>query len=74
LLDPLVSQARELGFICQCQESNYWLILPQHSNQKWKLEQVEDRWILLVGDVAQLRLDPEEAIAFLESVQLENNQ
>lgn len=74
LLDPVVIQARRLGFICQFQESNYWLIFPQQSNQNWKLEQVEDRWILSVGDVAQLRLHTNEAIAFLESVWLENNQ
>ncbi len=74
LLDTVVSQARTLDFICQCQESNYWLILPQQSDQNWKLEQVEDRWILSVGDVPQIRLHTTEAIAFLERVRLENNQ
>lgn len=71
LLDSVVSKAKTWGFICQCQESNQWLILPQQANQRWKLQQDEDRWILLMGDVPQLRLYTEEAIAFLETRQLE---
>lgn len=61
------------GFICQIQESNSWLILPQQPNQRWKLQQVENRWILILGDVPQLRLYAQEAIAFLEARRLENN-
>ncbi|WP_036478468.1 hypothetical protein [Myxosarcina sp. GI1] len=70
MLDSVVSQARTWGFICQCQESNSWLILPQNPDQRWKLQQVEERWILSVGDIPQLRLHTEEAIAFLESMQV----
>lgn len=66
LLDSTVSQAKTWGFICHCQESNLWLILPQQPNQRWKLQQFENRWILLVGDIPQLRLHTSEAIAFLE--------
>ena len=73
MLDPLVSQAQRWGFICQFQESNSWLIFPQQSNQRWKLQQVENRWILILGDVSQLRLYASEAIAFLEARWLENN-
>ncbi|NJO96843.1 MAG: hypothetical protein HC764_13120 [Pleurocapsa sp. CRU_1_2] len=43
-------------------------------DRKWKLQQDEDRWILIVGNIPQLRLHTSEAIAFLESVRLENNQ
>lgn len=73
MLNLVVSQAKTWGFICQCQESKLWLILPQQTSQKWQLEQVEDRWILSVGGVSQLHLDTEGAIAFLESRRLENN-
>ena len=73
MLDPVVSQAQRWGFICQFQESNSWLIFPQQSNQRWKLQQVENRWILILGDVPQLRLHASEAIAFLEAHRLENN-
>ena len=65
LLDPVVSKAQTWGFICQRQESNSWLILPQQANQKWKLQQKEDRWILSIDNVPQLRLHTEDAIAFL---------
>ncbi len=73
LLNLVVSQAKTWGFICQCQESNLWQINPQQTSQKWQLKQDEDRWILSVEGVPQLRLDTEEAIAFLESRRLENN-
>lgn len=69
MLDPVVSQAITWGYICQRQESNSWLILPQKPDRRWKLQQVEERWILLVGDIPQLSLDTEEAIAFLERMQ-----
>lgn len=71
LLDPVVSKAKTWGFICQCQESNSWLILPQNPDRRWKLQQVEERWILSVGDIPQLRLNPEDAITFLERQNLE---
>ena len=70
LLDPVVNKARTWGFICQCQESNSWLILPQNPDQIWKLQQVEERWILSVRDVPQLCLHAQEAIAFLERMQV----
>ena len=66
LPDPVVSHARTWGFICQYQESKSWLILPQQPNQKWQLQQAEDQWILLVGNIPQLCLHSQDAIAFLE--------
>lgn len=74
LLNSVISQAKEWGFICQYQESNSWLIFSLQPDRKWKLQQDEDRWILIVGNIPQLRLHTSEAIAFLESVRLENNQ
>ncbi len=71
MLDPVISQAMIWGFICDCQESKSLLISPQ-PNQRWKLQQDEDRWILMVGNVPQLRLYASEAIAFLEARWLEN--
>jgi hypothetical protein len=77
LLDPVVTQAKIWGFICQCQESKYWQILPRQTTERserprrftaglpltsWKLQQIEDRWILIVGDVPQIRLHSKEAI------------
>lgn len=72
LLDSVVNQARVWGFICQVQELNSWLILPRQPNQRWKLQQVENRWILILGDVPQLCLYVQEAITFLEARWLEN--
>ncbi|MGV2830792.1 hypothetical protein [Myxosarcina sp. GI1(2024)] len=73
LLDPVVGKAQTWGFICQRQSAKGWLILPQQANRRWKLQQDEERWILLMGDVPQLRLHTEEAILFLEARRLENS-
>ena len=73
LLDPVVSKAQTWGFICQRQSEKGWLILPRQANQRWKLQQDEDRWILLMGNVPQLRLYTEKAIAFLETRQHEQS-
>lgn len=65
LLDPVVSQAKAWGFICQRQSEKGWLILPRQADRRWKLEQVEDRWILSIDNVPQLRLHTEDALSFL---------
>ena len=74
MLDPVVSKAKTWGFICKCQELYSWQIIPQNQQQRWKLQQVEDSWILIVGDVPQLRLHPEGAIAFLENCQQKSQE
>lgn len=69
--DSVVSQARTWGFICQCQGAS-WLIFPRQTNQRWKLQQVENRWILSVGDVPQLYLHSQEASSFLKHHRLKS--
>ena len=66
MMENLLSQAQTWGFLCQSDHLGNWQILPQQSTKKWKLQQVEDRWLLLIGDVPQVNLYPPEAIAFLE--------
>ena len=58
----VITKAKSLEFICHYQEPDYWLIFPKQSNQRWKLQQVRDRWILSVGDVPQIRLYSKEAM------------
>jgi hypothetical protein len=43
-----------------------WKILPHQKTARWELQQVEDRWLLLVGGVAQVNLHPAEALVFLK--------
>ncbi|MGV2827151.1 hypothetical protein [Myxosarcina sp. GI1(2024)] len=64
-------RAQNWGFVCQYQKSGYWQILAHQPHVKWTLEQTEARWILIVKEVPQLLLQPEEAIAFLEKRRLE---
>ncbi len=66
MIKSLLSQAQTWGFLCQRDHLGNWQILPQQPTKKWKLQQVEDRWLLLISDVPQVNLYPPEAIAFLE--------
>ena len=62
----VLSRASAWGFACKSEDDGNCQILPQQQNQRWKLQSKEDRWLLLVGDVPQISLHPDEAIAFLQ--------
>lgn len=64
--EPVVSQARNLGFTCELTVNGNWQILPFHPKENWILSQLETRWLLSVGNVAQMYLSSAEAIAFLK--------
>lgn len=66
MTESLLSQARNWGFVCNCDEKGNWQILPKQPHERWKLQLVRDKWLLVVGDVPQISCWPEEAIAFLE--------
>lgn len=67
MTEDILSQASSWGFICECNQMGIWRILPFQTTQRWELQQVEDnRWLLMVGGVSQVNLQPSEAIAFLE--------
>lgn len=62
----VLNQASSLGFMCECDQKGNWQILPPQQTERWLLQQVGERWLLLVGGVPQVNLHPPEAIAFLE--------
>lgn len=64
--ETVLSQARNWGFVCQEDNQGTWRIFPQQLTDRWKMQLVGDRWLLMVGDVPQISLHPHEAIAFLE--------
>jgi hypothetical protein len=66
MIKSLLSQAQIWGFLCQRDHSGNLQILPQQSDERWKLQQAEDRWLLLIDDVPQVNLPSPEAIAFLK--------
>ena len=61
----ILEKAKSLGFPSQLSEENYWQILPIQRGETWKLTAAESRWILSLRNVPQLRLNHDEAIAFL---------
>ncbi|HEY9729772.1 MAG TPA: hypothetical protein V6D50_25260 [Chroococcales cyanobacterium] len=64
--ESLLIKAKNWGFLCQGSPTGNWEILPQQATKRWRLQQAEERWLLLVADVPQINFHPDEAIAFLE--------
>jgi hypothetical protein len=64
--EMIFSQANAWGFPCACSVQGNCQILPQQKTERWTLQLVGDRWLLLVGDVPQINLHPQEATVFLE--------
>lgn len=62
----MLRKATEWGFVCKEDNQGNQQILPQNPSDRWKLQQVEERWLLLIGNVPQVHLHLAEAIAFLE--------
>jgi hypothetical protein len=65
MVETLLSQATEWGFVCNENIQGKRQILPQRRTERWQLQQAGDRWLLLVGGVSQVNLHPDEAMAFL---------
>lgn len=66
MTERIISQAQEWGFVCKCDLQGNLQIVPRDKTDRWKLHFVEDKWLLLVGDVPQISLHPSEAMVFLE--------
>ena len=63
-MENLLSQAKTWGFLVESDSRGNWQILPL--TKEWKLQQTEDRWLLTIGNVPQVRLCSNEAVAFLQ--------
>lgn len=66
MTEDILSLASSWGFICECDQTGVWRILPAQETERWELQQVEDRWFLVIGGVSQMNLHLSEAIAFLQ--------
>lgn len=66
MVENVVSLALSWGFICESDPLGNMRVFPLQLTERWELREVEDRWLLLVGGVAQVSLHAPEAIAFLE--------
>lgn len=66
MAQSLFNQASSCGCVCKCDLFGNCKILPPQKTARWELQQVKDRWLLVVGGVAQVNLYPEEAEAFLK--------
>jgi len=65
-MDNLLSLAETWGFFVESDRNGNLLVLPQQPTERWKLQQTEGRWLLIIGNVPQVKLHPNEAIAFLK--------
>lgn len=66
MAESILSQAQAWGFIYKCDEENHCHISPQNTKERWKLQQKENKWLLIVNDVAQVICCEQEALSFLE--------
>ncbi len=66
MINSVLNQAKAWGFICERNQKSNWRLFSQQKTARWELQLVEDRWLLIVGNVLQVNLRPAEAIAFLE--------
>jgi hypothetical protein len=66
MAQSLLDKASSCGFAYECDPFGNCKILPPQKTARWELQQVKDRWLLVVGGVAQANLYPEEAEAFLK--------
>jgi hypothetical protein len=64
--DRILNLAQAWGFICNFDVQGKCQILPQQVAERWKLQLVGERWLLVVNDVPQILCHLSEAIAFLE--------
>lgn len=64
--NKVFTQAQCWGFICKSDAPTRCLILPQKTTESWKLQLVEDKWLLIVNNVPQMLCHPSEAVAFLK--------
>lgn len=65
-MESLLSQAEFWQFLVEYNRQGFWQILPQQPDRAWKLQQADDKWLLIVGGVPQVNLQVSEAKAFLE--------
>jgi hypothetical protein len=66
MIETVLDRAKSWGFVCKEGIEGSWQILPQQPTERWKMHLSGDRWLLIIGDVPQIKLHPHEAIAFLE--------
>ena len=65
--ESILKQAKVWGFKCEFDSYGKAVILPQNSQQRWKLQIAnEERWLLIVGNVPQMLCTHLEVKKFLE--------
>ena len=66
MAESILSQAQDWGFTYKCDEENNCQIFPQNTRERWKLQQNENKWLLIVNDIAQVICCEQQALSFLE--------
>jgi hypothetical protein len=70
--EKILAQAQFSRCHCRKNEDGNWQILPPISSARWQLQQAGDLWILLLGDVPQVKLHSSEVHALLRQQGLKN--
>jgi hypothetical protein len=62
----VISQARKFGFTCQLNDEGLWEISASSPQQRWKISQFEERWLLSISNIPQMYLTSSEVELFLK--------
>ena len=65
MISEVLNQAVAWGLSCEPEDQDGPKILPRRKSERWKLKLVDGRWLLSIGNVPQIRLCSEEALAFI---------
>jgi hypothetical protein len=66
MAQSLLNQASFCGCVCKRDPLGNWRIFSSQKDAKWELQQVEDRWLLVVDDMPQANLNATQAEGFLK--------
>ena len=66
MAESILSQVQAWGFIYKRDEEDNCQIFPQNPRERWKLQQQENKWLLIINDVAQVVCCEQQVLSFLK--------
>ena len=65
MIKEVFTKAIDLGLSYQPDDKEGPKILPRRKSERWRLNLIEDRWLLSIGNVPQIQFSSQEALAFI---------
>lgn len=68
MTEQILIQAQYWGFTTRLDDQGKWQVLPKSETEEWILEEIEDRWLLIINNVPQVNLTDDQALCFLKRI------